>query len=61
SALYRRSGAFLWAGRCIRSRLSTLEPSRRKIMTWLQIASAVIAVGLLIYLVAALLNPEDFS
>jgi K+-transporting ATPase KdpF subunit len=30
-------------------------------MTWLQIASAVIAVGLLIYLVAALLNPEDFS
>jgi K+-transporting ATPase KdpF subunit len=30
-------------------------------MSWLHILSAVIAVGLLVYLVAALLNPEDFS
>lgn len=30
-------------------------------MSWLLALSAVIAVGLLIYLVAALLNPEDFS
>ena len=30
-------------------------------MTWLTILSAAIAVGLLIYLIAALLNPEDFS
>ncbi len=30
-------------------------------MSWLYIVSAVVAVGLLIYLVAALLNPEDFS
>ena len=30
-------------------------------MSWLYIVSAVGAVGLLIYLIAALLNPEDFS
>ncbi|MEI6113388.1 MAG: K(+)-transporting ATPase subunit F [Burkholderiales bacterium] len=30
-------------------------------MNWLTILSAAIAVGLLIYLIAALLNPEDFS
>ena len=30
-------------------------------MNWLTIVSAAIAVGLLIYLIAALLNPEDFS
>jgi len=30
-------------------------------MTWLYILSAIVAAGLLIYLIAALLNPEDFS
>jgi len=30
-------------------------------MTWLYILSAIVAAGLLVYLVAALLNPEDFS
>ena len=30
-------------------------------MSWLYIVAAVVALGLLIYLVAALLNPEDFS
>ncbi len=30
-------------------------------MSWLHILSALIAVGLLVYLVAAMLNPEDFS
>jgi len=30
-------------------------------MTWLYILSAVVAAGLLVYLIAALLNPEDFS
>ena len=30
-------------------------------MTWLHIVSAVAAVALLIYLIAALLFPEDFS
>jgi K+-transporting ATPase KdpF subunit len=30
-------------------------------MTWLYILSGVVAAGLLVYLVAALLNPEDFS
>jgi K+-transporting ATPase KdpF subunit len=30
-------------------------------MSWLHILSAVVAVALLIYLIAALLNPEDFS
>lgn len=30
-------------------------------MSWLHIVAAVVAVALLIYLVAALLNPEDFS
>jgi K+-transporting ATPase KdpF subunit len=30
-------------------------------MTWLTLLSAVVAVGLLVYLIAALLNPEDFS
>lgn len=30
-------------------------------MTWLFILSSAVAAGLLIYLVAALLNPEDFS
>jgi K+-transporting ATPase KdpF subunit len=30
-------------------------------MTWLYILSGVVAAGLLVYLIAALLNPEDFS
>jgi len=30
-------------------------------MTWLYILSGIVAAALLIYLVAALLNPEDFS
>lgn len=30
-------------------------------MTWLFVLSGVVAAGLLIYLIAALLNPEDFS
>jgi K+-transporting ATPase KdpF subunit len=30
-------------------------------MSWLHIVSAVVAIGLLVYLIAALLNPEDFS
>ncbi len=30
-------------------------------MTWLIHISGVVAVGLLIYLIAALLHPEDFS
>ena len=30
-------------------------------MTWLFILSGAVAVGLLVYLIAALLNPEDFS
>ncbi|MBL8412996.1 MAG: K(+)-transporting ATPase subunit F [Propionivibrio sp.] len=30
-------------------------------MTWLYILSGLVAAGLLVYLVAALLNPEDFS
>lgn len=30
-------------------------------MTWLYILSGIAAFGLLIYLIAALLNPEDFS
>mgnify|MGYP003509605732 CR=1 FL=1 len=30
-------------------------------MTWLHILGAVVAVGLLVYLIAALLNPEDYS
>jgi len=30
-------------------------------MSWLYVVSAIVAVGLLIYLVAALLYPEDFS
>lgn len=30
-------------------------------MTWLYVLSGVIAAALLIYLVAALLYPEDFS
>jgi K+-transporting ATPase KdpF subunit len=30
-------------------------------MTWLYMLSGVIAVGLLVYLIAALLKPEDFS
>lgn len=30
-------------------------------MTWLFILSGVVAAGLLVYLVAALINPEDFS
>ncbi len=30
-------------------------------MSWLHILSAVVAVALLIYLIAALLHPEDFS
>lgn len=30
-------------------------------MTWLFILSGAVAAGLLIYLIAARLNPEDFS
>ncbi|HTH94935.1 MAG TPA: K(+)-transporting ATPase subunit F [Rhodocyclaceae bacterium] len=30
-------------------------------MNWLLVLSALVAAGLLIYLIAALLNPEDFS
>jgi K+-transporting ATPase KdpF subunit len=30
-------------------------------MTWLYILSGLVAAGLLVYLIAALLNPEDFS
>lgn len=30
-------------------------------MTWLHILGGVVAAGLLIYLIAALINPEDFS
>ncbi|MBL0354431.1 MAG: K(+)-transporting ATPase subunit F [Candidatus Dechloromonas phosphoritropha] len=30
-------------------------------MTWLLVLSGTAAAGLLIYLIAALLNPEDFS
>lgn len=29
-------------------------------MSWLGVLAAVLAVALLVYLVAALLNPEDF-
>lgn len=30
-------------------------------MTWLFVLSGAVAVSLLVYLIAALLNPEDFS
>lgn len=30
-------------------------------MTWLFVLSGAVAAGLLVYLVAALLHPEDFS
>jgi K+-transporting ATPase KdpF subunit len=30
-------------------------------MTWLTLVSGIVAAGLLIYLIAALLYPEDFS
>lgn len=30
-------------------------------MTWLYVLSGVVAAGLLVYLIAALLDPEDFS
>lgn len=30
-------------------------------MSWITLVSAIAALGLLVYLVAALLNPEDFS
>ena len=30
-------------------------------MSWLLVLSAVIAAGLFVYLIAVLLNPEDFS
>lgn len=30
-------------------------------MSWLYTVSALVAVGLLVYLIAALLNPEYFS
>jgi K+-transporting ATPase KdpF subunit len=30
-------------------------------MTWLYLISGIVAAALLIYLIAALLNPEDFS
>ncbi|MGY4830545.1 K(+)-transporting ATPase subunit F [Sphaerotilaceae bacterium SBD11-9] len=30
-------------------------------MSWLYVLGSVVSIGLLIYLVAALLRPEDFS
>ncbi len=30
-------------------------------MTWLYVLSGIVAVALLVYLIAALLNPENFS
>lgn len=30
-------------------------------MTWLFILSGTVAIGLLVYLIAALINPENFS
>jgi K+-transporting ATPase KdpF subunit len=30
-------------------------------MTWLFVLSSAVAVGLLVYLIAALINPENFS
>lgn len=30
-------------------------------MTWLYLLSSIVAVALLVYLIAALLNPENFS
>jgi K+-transporting ATPase KdpF subunit len=30
-------------------------------MTWLFVLSGAVAVGLLVYLIAALINPENFS
>jgi len=30
-------------------------------MTWLYVLSGIVAAGLLVYLIAALLKPEDFS
>jgi len=30
-------------------------------MTWLTLVSGIVAAGLLIYLIAALFHPEDFS
>ncbi len=30
-------------------------------MSWLYVLGGVVAIGLLVYLVAALLRPEDFS
>ncbi len=30
-------------------------------MSWLYTLSALVALGLLVYLIAALLNPEDYS
>jgi K+-transporting ATPase KdpF subunit len=30
-------------------------------MSWLYVLGSVVSVGLLVYLVAALLRPEDFS
>jgi len=30
-------------------------------VSWLHLVSAVVVIALLIYLIAALLNPEDFS
>lgn len=30
-------------------------------MTWLYVLSGIVAAALLVYLIAALLNPEDFS
>ncbi len=30
-------------------------------MSWLLVVSAIVAFGLFIYLIVALINPEDFS
>jgi K+-transporting ATPase KdpF subunit len=38
-----------------------MQAAGRCQMTWLYILSGIVVTGLLIYLIAALLNPEDFS
>lgn len=38
-----------------------MRQTRRSKMSWLLVVSAIVAIGLFIYLVVALINPEDFS
>ena len=54
------AGIVLLFGLARRTRLRLRQAGRRQ-MSWLLIVSAVVAVALLIYLIAALLNPEGFS